>query len=225
MSIILVVEDNQKLAENMRDGLGENGYEVHCCTQAHEARSWIEKNAFDLVVLDLGLPDEEGLDLVPEFKAKNPECAILILTARDSVEDRVKGLESGGDDYLVKPFAFVELKARIRALGRRSGPSREVLHIADTIKIDLRRRRITSDDVDIDLSPKEFDLLVFLAENRGQVVSRDMLAREVWQVTSRAISMNNVIDVHISRIREKLEHAGKGGILKTIRGLGFQLDA
>lgn len=220
---VLVVEDEQKVANALREGLEGEGFEV-VLEQTGEAgffRSTTE--AFDLILLDLGLPGRDGLEIIAALRQGKEYTPILILTARDTISDRVDGLNSGADDYLVKPFAFPELLARMRAVmrrGRLSAPGR--LGTGD-LEIDLATRQVTRGGRVVELTAKEFELLEYLARAEQQVVSRDTLAREVWKETAHSTTLDNVIDVHVSRLRRKidLDHGSK--LLHTVRGVGFVL--
>jgi two-component system copper resistance phosphate regulon response regulator CusR len=225
MSDILIIEDNKKLAHNISEALIHNDYRTTWCATGTEALAAVQIQAFDVILLDLGLPDGDGIDLVESLRKHTPQAGIIIATARDKLEDRIKGLDRGGDDYLVKPFALAELLARVRALLRRTQTPSEIVPIEVCgITVDFKKRRVTINDEVLDFPPREYDLLVYLIENRREHVSREMLAREVWQVESRATSLNNVIDVHISRLRERLQPYGKDTLIKTIRGVGFTFD-
>jgi len=176
-----------------------------------------------MIVLDVMLPRVGGLEVLREIRRNGFKIPVLILTSRGSVEDRVRGLDSGADDYLVKPFAFPELLARIRALHRRSNPeSPSTLQIAD-LKMDIRGHTVVRNDIQIDLTGREFELLEYLLVNRGTVVSREMVARDVWKTTVRYTSLDNVIDVHIARIRRKIDDPFPTKLLHTVRGVGFIL--
>lgn len=222
---ILLVEDDTKVAKALSTGLKEAGFEVTSAPTGKEALSALTKTRFELVVLDLGLPDCDGLEVLKAIRETLPRPAVMIVTARDLVADRVKGLDLGADDYLVKPFAFTELLARIRALLRRSGSGENLLLRVGDLEIDLVARSARRGSATLDLRPREFDLLVYLARHAGQAVSRDALGRDVWKVVSPAVPMNNVIDVHISHLREKLDHGREKSMLKTLRGIGFMLES
>jgi DNA-binding response OmpR family regulator len=193
---------------------------------AHTGESGIRHlydNSVDMIVLDVMLPRVGGLEVLREIRRNGFKIPVLILTSRGSVEDRVRGLDSGADDYLVKPFAFPELLARIRALHRRSNPeSPSTLQIAD-LKMDIRGHTVVRNDIQIDLTGREFELLEYLLVNRGTVVSREMVARDVWKTTVRYTSLDNVIDVHIARIRRKIDDPFPTKLLHTVRGVGFIL--
>jgi two-component system copper resistance phosphate regulon response regulator CusR len=220
---ILVVEDESKLASAIAEGLEGNGYEVAVADSGEMGIRQLQKAAFDLVLLDVMLPRQGGLETLREMRRSGFRTPVLILTSRGSVEDRVRGLDAGADDYLVKPFAFPELLARVRALHRRAHQeTASVLQLAD-LRMDVSGRIATRGDVALDLTGREFDLLEYLLLNCGSVVSREMVARDVWKTTVRYTSLDNVIDVHIARIRKKLDDPFPVKLLHTVRGLGFVL--
>ena len=220
---VLVVEDEQKVANALREGLEGEGYEVVVEHRGEDAFFRVSTEVFDIVLLDLTLPQRDGLQILTALRQRHLDTRVLILTARDSLEDRLKGLDSGADDYLVKPFAFAELLARIRAMVRRGrvldAPS---LHVAD-LELDLATRRVTRAAATVELTSREFDLLEYLMRYDGQVVSRDTLARHVWKETARSTTLDNVIDVHIARLRKKLDTPHPTKLIHTIRGVGFMV--
>jgi DNA-binding response OmpR family regulator len=219
---IVIIEDDENLASSLKRGLIEQGFEVAHAASIAAARSLCQNHQPKLVILDLGLPDGDGLDLLAQCHQVHPETPVIITTARSELADRILGLDSGANDYLVKPYAFGELLARIHVQLRR-GPTGAALHIAD-LALDTRHRTARRAGELIDLTPREFDLLRYLMEHRGQTVSRDMLARDVWKIRSRFTSMDNVIDVHISRLREKIDRGRPVRLLHTVRGVGFVLE-
>jgi DNA-binding response OmpR family regulator len=220
---LLIVEDDEPLSAALGKGLKEAGFEVARVGSVAAARRALAAGRPDLVVLDLGLPDESGIGLLRELAAAKPPLPVIVSTARGEVADRVEGLEGGADDYLVKPYAFAELLARIRVQLRHAArPTGTARRMAD-LELDLRGRTVTRGGRRLDLTPREFDLLAYLVEAEGKVVTRDMLARDVWHVRSRMTSMDNVIDVHISRLREQLDKGAPTRLLHTIRGAGFRL--
>jgi len=220
---ILVIEDEPKVAQAIRKGLESENYQVAVASTGEEGYFLATTRAFDLILLDLLLPGRSGLEILASLREQKCQTPVLILTARDAVEDRVLGLDTGADDYVVKPFAFSELLARIRALTRRGRPEQALrLRFAD-LEVDCVTRKVRRGKQDIDLTAREFDLLEYLLRHQGHIVSRDMLARDVWKVISRATPLDNVIDVHIARLRKKLDAPFRKKLLKTIRGVGFVL--
>jgi DNA-binding response OmpR family regulator len=220
---ILIIEDERKLAEAIAEGLQGNGYEVATARTGEAGIRQMREAAFDLVLLDVMLPQQGGLETLREMRRGGFRTPVLVLTSRGSVDDRVRGLDAGADDYLVKPFAFPELLARIRALQRRAKPaSASVLQLAD-LRMDVSGRVATRGSTALELTGREFDLLEYLLLNSGSVVSREMVARDVWKTTVRYTSLDNVIDVHIARIRKKLDDPFPVKLLHTVRGLGFVL--
>ena len=220
---ILVIEDEPKVAQAIRKGLESENYQVTLASTGEEGYFLATTRAFDLILLDLLLPGRSGLEILGALREQKCQTPVLILTARDAVEDRVLGLDTGADDYVVKPFAFSELLARIRALTRRGRPEQALrLRLAD-LEIDCVTRKVRRGKQDIDLTAREFDLIEYLLRNQSHIVSRDMLARDVWKVTSRVTPLDNVIDVHIARLRKKLDAPFRKKLLKTIRGVGFVL--
>ncbi len=219
---ILIVEDDAALSRTLCQGLEEQGYQTTPVRTVREARALTSDRRFDLTLLDLGLPDGDGLDYLKELRERNAG-PVLIITARDTLADKVRGLDAGGDDYLVKPFDFQELLARMRAQWRRgASPGPQGLEVED-LCIDLLQREVFRAGVRIECTVREFDVLALLARTPGQVVSRDALAVQVWKVRSRAISMNNVIDVLVSRLRDKVDTGHEIRLIHTVRGLGFML--
>ena len=220
---ILVVEDEAKVARALKEGLEAERYEVVSTKTGEEGFFRANAELFDLVILDLMLPQRDGLQVLATLRKRGLQTPVLILTARDTVEDRVHGLDAGADDYLVKPFAFPELLARIRALLRR-GRMDQILKLQhDDLEIDLITRRVTRGPHAIDLTAKEFEIVEYLLRHQGRVVSREMLARDVWQVTARATPLDNVIDVTIARLRRKVDDPFEKKLIHTVRGVGFVL--
>lgn len=220
---ILVIEDERKLADAIADGLETSGYEVIVAYSGESGLQHLHDGTFDLILLDVMLPGLGGLETLRELRRGGFKIPVLILTSRGSVDDRVRGLDSGADDYLVKPFAFPELLARVRALHRRATPTvASVLQLAD-LRMDVSGRRVTRAGSVLELTEREFDLLEYLMVNGGTVVSREMVARNVWKTTVRYTSMDNVIDVHIARIRHKIDDPFPVKLLHTVRGVGFVL--
>ena len=220
---VLVIEDEAKVARALNEGLSREGYEVTVARTGEEGYYLLDSAPFDLVVLDLMLPRRDGLEVLATMRSRDRRIPVLIVTARDSVENRVIGLDAGADDYLVKPFAFAELLARLRALSRRGRPDSPArLKVAD-LEMDPSARRVTRGGRTLDLTAREFELLEYLVRNHGRVVSREMLARDVWKETGRATPLDNVIDVHIARLRRKVDDAAEPKLIHTIRGVGFMI--
>lgn len=220
---LLIVEDDVKTADALAAGLGREGFPTVVARTGEEAFYLINAETFDLVLLDWMLPERSGIEILRTLRAKGTKTPVLLLTARDAVEDRVTGLEAGADDYLVKPFAFPELLARVRCLLRRSGDAEPLKRVVGDLMVDLRSRRVWRAERPIDLTPREFDLLAFLLSHPEQIVSRDMLAREVWRETNRLTSIDNVIDVHVAHLRRKIDGEHPMKLIQTVRGLGFVL--
>ena len=219
---ILVVEDEVKAADYLRKGLGESGYVVEVAHNGIDGQFMAQESEFDLVILDVMLPGIDGWQLLQIIRRKS-QVPVLFLTARDAVEDRVKGLELGADDYLVKPFSYAELLARVRTLLRR-GPPREVeqFQVAD-LQLDVLRRRVARGAERIVLTNKEFALLQLLMERSGEVLSRTQIASQVWQMNFD--SDTNVVDVAIRRLRAKVDDPFSPKLIHTMRGMGYLLEA
>ena len=220
---ILVVEDEQKVADALREGLEGERYDVVVERTGEAAFFRINTETFDAILLDLGLPGRDGLEILRALRGRGLKTPVLVLTARDSLQDRVTGLDSGADDYLVKPFAFAELVARIRALVRRGRVSEAPRLLASDLEMDLITRKVTRGGRAVDLTVREFELLEYLMRLQGQVVSREALARDVWKETSRTTPLDNVIDVHIARLRRKVDLDQPVKLIHTVRGVGFML--
>lgn len=219
---VLVVEDDLKVAGAVRDALVQAGYDVTVVSNGEEGLAAGLAQTFAVIVLDVMLPGMNGFAVVRRLRDRAVATPVLLLTARDGLSDRVDGLDAGADDYLVKPFALPELLARLRALSRRANGSAGRIAFAD-LEIDRLNRRATRSGRDLSLTPKEFDLLSYLLLQAGQTVSREMLARDVWGQDSRDAYLDNVIDVHLTRLRRKVDHGGGPRLIHTIRGLGFTL--
>jgi DNA-binding response OmpR family regulator len=222
---VLVVEDERKVAKALRDGLEAEHYDVRVASTGEEGFFLANHESFDLVVLDLMLPRRDGLEVLATLRKRGLQTPVLILTAKDTVEDRVRGLDRGADDYLIKPFAFPELMARIRALLRRGRPDQVLKLQQGDLSMDLVTRVVMRSGQPLDLTVKEFEILEYLLRHGGHVVSREMLARDVWRVSARATPLDNVIDVTIARLRRKVDDPFDTKLLHTVRGVGFVLRA
>ncbi len=222
---VLIVEDERKVAKALRDELEAEHYDVRVAATGEEGFFLVNHESFDLVVLDLMLPRRDGIEVLTTLRQRGLNTPVLILTAKDTVDDRVHGLDSGADDYLVKPFAVAEVLARIRALLRRGRPD-QILRLQQTdLEMDLVTRKVVRATRLLELTVKEFEVLEYLLRHRGRVVSREMLARDVWRVTARATPFDNVIDVTIARLRRKVDDPFDTKLLHTVRGVGFVLGA
>jgi DNA-binding response OmpR family regulator len=220
---ILVIEDDAKVAGALRTGLTAEEYSVSVARTGEEGYFLATTEPHDAILLDLGLPGRGGLEILASLRKQGLALPVLVLTARDTIEDRVRGLDGGADDYLVKPFAFAELLARLRALLRRGRSEGAVcLRLAD-LELDPVERTVRRAGVPVELTAREFDLLAFLLRHQGQVVTREMIACEVWKEPARGTPLDNVIDVHVGRLRRKLENESSPKLLHTIRGVGFLL--
>lgn len=220
---ILVVEDETRLADAIKQGLGEEGFSVETAGSAEVAEPMIAGGALDLIVLDLGLPGKSGLDLLRELRAGGNQTPVLILTARGALEERVAGLDIGGDDYLAKPFAFAELVARIKALARRPRAQASAILKVGDLEFDTIKRRVKIGEHNLNLSPKEKMLLELLMRHAGQVVTRDMIAETVWD--SNYSSLTNLIEVFVNRIRQKIDPRADRSLIVTVRGVGYTMRA
>ncbi|MHB2152800.1 response regulator [Calditrichota bacterium GD2] len=221
---ILVIEDERKVASALEEGLTNAGYQVDVACSGEDGFYLLSTRRYDLLLLDLMLPGRDGLEILKTIRRKGMQFPILILTARDTVEDRVNGLDSGADDYLVKPFVFAELLARIRVLLRRGRSENSLRLVLADLEMDLVTRKVLRGKNEINLTVREFDLLEYLLRHQGQIVSREMLARDVWQQTNRATPIDNLIDVHIARLRRKIDDPFPVKLIHTIRGVGFMMN-
>jgi two-component system copper resistance phosphate regulon response regulator CusR len=219
---ILIVEDEQKTGDYLKQGLSEAGFVADLARDGVDGLHLALTEDYDLVVLDVMLPRLDGWQVLREIRSKGKHMPVLFLTARDQVEDRVKGLEFGADDYLVKPFAFSELLARVRALLRRGKTNEpELFHIAD-LELDLLRRRVTRSGKRIDLTAKEFALLELLLRRQGEVLPRSLIASQVWDMNFD--SDTNVIEVAVRRLRAKIDDDFEPKLIRTVRGMGYVLE-
>ncbi|HEY3928703.1 MAG TPA: response regulator transcription factor [Candidatus Koribacter sp.] len=220
---LLVVEDDVAIQEFLRRALEEAGYQVDVASDGHTAEKLASEAIHDGLIIDLGLPDMDGLDLIAHCRAQGNAAPVLILSARRSVDERVRGLEQGGDDYLTKPFALSELLARLRNLLRRASPGQQEstrLRVAD-LELDLVRREAKRGAQILQLTPQEFALLEYLCRNTGRVVTRTMILDHVWRM--RIDPATNVVDVHIYRLRSKVDRDAPKPLIHTIRGVGYVL--
>jgi DNA-binding response OmpR family regulator len=220
---VLVVEDERKLAHILASALQAEHYDVVVAPTGEDGFFRANAEVFDLVVLDLMLPGRGGLEILQALRQRYIETPVMILTARDGVDDRVLGLDLGADDYLIKPFALPELLARIRALLRRGRPSETLRLKAGDLELDLVTRRAVRGARPLDLTAREFELLEYLLRHQGHLVSREMLAREVWKEPRRATPLDNVIDVQMTRLRKKVDSDAADRLIHTVRGVGFVL--
>jgi DNA-binding response OmpR family regulator len=220
---ILIVEDEPKVGRALQEGLEAAGYEAAVAVTGEEGFYRAQTEAFDLIILDRLLPGRDGLEVLESLRRASVPTPVLLLTARDAVEDRVQGLDAGADDYLVKPFAFPELLARIRvALRRGQGTSPPRLSLG-TLEMDPASRRVSRGGTALDLTPREYELLEYLLRHRGRLVSREMLTHEVWKEPRRGTPLDNVIDVHVARLRKKIDQGQPTRLIHTVRGVGFVL--
>lgn len=220
---LLVIEDDVVLGKSLKLGLSEAGHECQWTRSGETGLLLAQSQQFDAVLLDLMLPDLAGAEVLRQLRAKGNLVPVIVLTALGAVEDRVKGLEQGADDYLVKPFAFVELIARLEAVGRRVRLRPTTLMTVGPLVLDLTTRRVTREGKEIDLTPTEFSLLEYLMRYAGQVVTRKMLCEHLWEADWEGAT--NVIDVHINRLRGKVDKPFVGPLIHTVRGRGYALRA
>jgi heavy metal response regulator len=220
---ILVVEDEPQIADFLARGLTENGYSVDTAHDGEEALAWPSVADFDVIILDVMLPALSGLEVCRRLRERGVRTPVLMLTARDAVEDRVAGLDSGADDYLVKPFAFAELLARVRALIRRE-PALvgNVLQVGDLV-LDTATRQVTRGGAPVELTAKEFALLEYLMRHPDQVLSRTVIAEHVWNYDFD--NATNVIDVHVKNLRKKIDGGAEAKLIHTVRGAGYRISA
>ena len=219
---ILIVEDERKTAAYLKRGLEENGFVVDVADTGEDGSHLAETRQYELIILDVLLPGRDGWSVVTGLRRRRIETPVLFLTARDAIRDRVKGLELGADDYLVKPFAFSELLARMRSILRR-GPARQStqLRLAD-LEVDLGRHRAQRAGRVLELTPKEFQLLCLLLQRRGEVLSRTLIAEQVWDINFESDS--NVVEVHVRRLRAKVDDPFEAKLIHTVRGVGYVLE-
>lgn len=220
---VLLVEDDVLLGKSVHRGIVESGDVCDWATDGAKALDLSRAGAYDVVVLDLMLPDTSGLDLLAKLREEDNDTPVLVLTALGSVDDRVAGLQAGADDYLVKPFAFAELMARLEAIVRRSAKPPRTELTDGPLSLDLRTRRVTRGGKDIELTPTEFSLLEFLMRNANQTVTRRMLCEHLWDANWEGVT--NVIEVHINRLRTKIDRGYDEKLIHTVRGIGYAFRA
>jgi DNA-binding response OmpR family regulator len=222
MPRVLVIEDEARVLCSLEEGLRSAGFDVETAATGEEGGRLAIAKPFDCIVLDWMLPGRDGLQVLSDLRRSGRPTPVLLLTARDAIEDRVRGLDSGAEDYLVKPFAFAELLARLRVMIRRGQAEREtILRAGDNLELDLLRRRATRDGVEISLAHREFDVLEYLMRHKNDPVTREMLGLEVWKEPGYAYT--NVIEVYVNLLRRKIEIAGRSPRIVTIRGVGYCL--
>ena len=219
---ILVVEDERRIADFLTRGLQGAGYAVDAAPDGATALNLVHDTDYDLIILDIMLPDLDGLKVLERIRSRKAGPPVLILSARGAVDDRVKGLEQGADDYLTKPFAFVELLARVRALLRRGQPAPERLQVADLV-LDSMRRKVTRGGETIDLAPKEFGILEYMMRNKGRPLSRTMIVEHVWDMDYDGLT--NIVDVYIRHLRSKIDDRWTMKLIQTVRGIGYMIEA
>jgi DNA-binding response OmpR family regulator len=219
---ILVVEDEKRIADFLWRGLEGAGYSVDLAPDGAKAIESVLASDYDLVVLDLMLPDMDGLKVLERIRNRRLVPPVLILSARGGVDDRVRGLELGADDYLVKPFAFVELLARVRALLRRGQPSADRLQVGDLV-LDCVRRKVSRAGEPIELAPREFGILEYLMRNKGRPLSRTMIVEHVWDMDYDGLT--NIVDVYIRHLRSKIDDRYQHKLIQTVRGIGYVIES
>ena len=220
---ILLVEDERRIADFISRGLSEQGYGVDVSGDGEEALQWVDVAAFDVIILDVMLPISDGIEVCRTLRLRGVRTPIIMLTARDTIEDRVRGLDSGADDYLVKPFAFAELLARVRALTRREPTAMGTILTLGDLTLDTTTRQVSRDERRIELTTKEFVLLEYLMRHPNQVLTRTMIAEHVWNYDFDNDS--NVIDVHVRNLRRKIDDPFDTKLIGTIRGAGYRISA
>ncbi len=221
--VVLIVEDSAKTRASLAEGLGLQGWEIVTAATGDEAVACTDRQAFDLVVLDWMLPGRSGLEVLTHLRKRGLPVPVLMLTARDTIDDRVTGLEKGADDYLPKPFAFAELIARCHALLRRATNYPMAALACEDLHLDARARIAFRGGREMALTPREVDVLEYLLRHQGRVVTREMLQRDVWKQPNRFTSLDNVIDVQMARLRRKVDEGPAAKLIHTLRGLGYRL--
>ncbi|HKJ30852.1 MAG TPA: response regulator transcription factor [Balneolales bacterium] len=221
---ILVVDDDLDFLEQLRETLTSQKYDVDTADDGESALDKLFDNLYDLIILDIMLPKVDGLSILREIRKAKVKTPVLMLTTKGSVEDKIKGLDYGADDYLAKPFAMAELMARIRSLLRRASDHRDPLLTVSDIVLNTKTRQVIKSGKSLELTPKEFSILEFLFYNQNRVVSRFTLAEHVWGDEFDPFTMSNFIDVHIKNLRRKIGDADKRKIIRTVRGIGFIIE-
>jgi len=217
---ILLIEDERRIADFIARGSEENGFQVDIAENGDQAIAKVGEASYELIILDLMLPDMDGLEVLSKIRNRTVRQPVLILSARGSLDDRVKGLDLGADDYLVKPFAFVELLARVRALVRRGQTMPERLQVEDLV-LDCLRRKVSRSGVNIELAPKEFSILECLMRNQGRPLSRSMIVEQVWETDYTGLT--NIVDVYIRHLRSKNDDPWPTKLIRTVRGIGYMI--
>lgn len=218
---ILIIDDDQRFCDTVERGLVENLYAVDCVHNGEDGEYYAESTPYDLIILDIMMPKKSGIEVCQSLRAKNVNTPILMLTAKDAIEDRVKGLDTGADDYLIKPFDFTELLARVRALLRRQGISKTSEINIGALKLDTRTREVWWKEKPIDLTTKEYIILEYLMRQPNAVVTRTMIEEHAWDYEFDSVS--NLVDVYIRRIRQKIDPEIGKKLIKTVRGAGYQI--
>jgi len=221
MARVLVVEDERKILRSLKEALQTEGHDVVTAATGEDGYRLATTQSFDCLVLDLLLPGRDGLRVLADLRQTGNTVPVLILTARDAVEDRIVGLDSGADDYLGKPFALAELLARLRVLLRRGPAAEETVLRAGDLEVNLLHRRAARAGVEINLTQRELEVLAYLIRHKNTTVTRDMLGRDVWKDPDHALT--NVVDVYINLLRRKLERPGQPPLIHTVRGVGYRL--
>jgi DNA-binding response OmpR family regulator len=221
---ILVVDDEPDLLEQLRETLTSQKYNVDTADDGESALDKLFDNLYDLIILDIMLPKVDGLAILREIRKAKIDTPVLMLTAKGAIEDKIKGLDYGADDYLAKPFAIAELMARIRSLLRRTSDHRDPLLTISDVSLNTKTRQVSKKGITVELTPKEFSILEFLLYNQNRVVSRFTLAEHVWGDEFDPFTMSNFIDVHIKNLRRKIGDSDKKKIIRTIRGIGFIIE-
>lgn len=219
---ILIIEDQKKLAQSLKKGLEEQAYAVDLVHDGKDGLDMAESGTYDVIILDILLPGMDGFEILKTLRRHSNPIPVLILSAKGALEDRIRGFDLGGDDYLIKPFSFTELLARIRAIHRRKNGQDQVMLNLHNLTVNLATREVIRGDQKIDLRPKEFAILQHLLENKGRVITRSVMMEHIWDYS--AITGSNVIDVHIKRLREKLDSGFDRKLIKTIKGVGYSIE-